>query len=114
MKNTGDVTSDFVALLFLAGEHGSAPHPIKDLVGYDRLRAVEPGDRQEATVSLRLAELARVDEKGNTVLYPGTYEVLVDVPTQARATFELVGEAETLIEFPQPPPDLGEGNGHDG
>ena len=113
VKNTGEAASDFVALLFLAGEHGPEPRPIKDLVGYTRLRGLEPGEAQDATVSLRLAELARVDEKGHTVLYPGTYEVLLDVPTQATATFELVGEAKTLIEFPQPPPDLGEGNGHE-
>ena len=113
VKNTGEVASDFVALLFLAGEHGPAPYPLKDLVGYTRVKGLEPGDTRDVVVGLRLGELARVDEKGNTVLYPGTYEVLLDVPTQATATFELVGEAETLIEFPQPPPDLGEGNGHD-
>ncbi len=112
VKNTGNVASDFVALVFLSGEYGPAPHPIKDLVAYTRLRGVEPGDVQNAILGLRLGELARVDDRGNTVLYPGTYEVLIDVPTQDTASFELTGEARTLIEFPQPPSDLGEGNGH--
>lgn len=113
VQNTGETTSDFVALVFLAGEHGPAPYPLKELAAYTRLRGLEPGAAQNATLALRLSELARVDDRGNTVLYPGTYEVLIDVPTQHTASFELTGEPKTLIEFPQPPLDLGEGNGHD-
>lgn len=113
VQNTGDTTSDFVALVFLSGEHGPSPYPIKELAAYTRFRGLEAGAVQNATLGLRLGELARVDDKGNTVLYPGTYEVLIDVPTQDTASFELTGEAKTLIEFPQPPLDLGEGNGHD-
>ncbi|KAI1194551.1 glycoside hydrolase family 3 protein [Nemania serpens] len=113
VQNTGSATSDFVALAFLSGEYGPAPHPIKQLAAFTRLRVIEAGKTSEAALSIRLGELARVDGNGNTVLYPGTYEVLLDVPTQDRIAFELTGEPRVLIEFPQPPADLGEGNGHE-
>ncbi|KAI1076215.1 glycoside hydrolase family 3 protein [Whalleya microplaca] len=113
IKNTGNVTSDFVALAFLSGEHGPAPYPIKELTGYSRVKGIEPEESKEDVLNLKLGDLARVDEHGNTVLYPGTYDLLLDVPTQDTVSFELTGEAKTLIEFPQPPADLGEGNGHE-
>ncbi|KAK6949596.1 hypothetical protein Daesc_009679 [Daldinia eschscholtzii] len=113
VKNTGNVTSDFVALAFLSGEYGPVPHPIKELAAYTRVKGVKPGEAKDAKVGLTLGDLARVDEQGNTVLYPGTYKFLLDVPTQATTSFELTGDAKVLIEFPQPPADLGEGNGHE-
>ncbi|KAI1811843.1 glycoside hydrolase family 3 protein [Poronia punctata] len=113
VHNAGKTTSDFVALAFIAGDHGPTPQPIKELAAYKRLRGVEAGEKAEAELTLKLAELARVNEKGNTVLYPGTYEVLLDVPTSQTISFELTGDAVTLIEFPQPPEDWGEGNGHE-
>ncbi|KAI0173592.1 glycoside hydrolase family 3 protein [Hypoxylon sp. FL1284] len=113
VQNTGNVTSDFVALAFLSGEHGPAPHPLKELAAYTRVKAVPPGEAKGATLSLKLGDLARVDGSGNTVLYPGTYDFLLDVPTRDTVSFELVGDEKMLIEFPQPPADLGEGNGHE-
>ncbi|RWA12565.1 hypothetical protein EKO27_g2530 [Xylaria grammica] len=113
VKNTGDVTSDFVALAFVSGEYGPAPHPIKELAAFTRLKSIAAGKTREANLNIKLAELARVDEFGNTVLYPGKYEILLDVPTQDQIVFELTGEPKVLIEFPQPPADLGEGNGHE-
>ncbi|KAI1657718.1 glycoside hydrolase family 3 protein [Daldinia decipiens] len=113
VKNTGNVTSDFVALAFLSGEYGPAPYPIKELAAYTRVKGVEPGEAKEAKLGLTLGDLARVDERGNTILYPGTYNFLLDVPTQATTYFELTGDPKVLIEFPQPPADLGEGNGHE-
>ncbi|KAI1739129.1 glycoside hydrolase family 3 protein [Xylaria scruposa] len=113
VENTGNVTSDFVALAFLSGEYGPAPHPIKELAAYTRLKDIEVGKVLEAKLTIRLGELARVDGNGNTVLYPGKYQVILDVPAQDQITFELTGEPKTLIEFPQPPADLGQGNGHE-
>jgi beta-D-xylosidase 4 len=113
VKNTGNVASDFVALAFLSGEYGPAPHPIKELAAYTRVKGVSGGKSVEAKLAIKLGELARVDGNGNTVLYPGKYEVLLDVPTQAKVTFELTGKPKVLIKFPQPPADLGKGNGHE-
>ncbi|KAI1358332.1 beta-xylosidase [Xylaria arbuscula] len=113
VKNAGNITSDFVALAFLSGEYGPSPYPIKQLAAYTRLKGIEAGQVTEAEFNVKLGELARVDENGNTVLYPGKYQVLLDVPTQDQIEFELTGDPKTLIEFPQPPGDLGEGNGHE-
>ncbi|KAI0872396.1 beta-xylosidase [Hypoxylon argillaceum] len=113
VQNTGNVTSDFIALAFLSGQYGPAPHPIKELAAYTRFKNIVAGKTSEAKLTIKLGELARVDENGNTVLYPGTYQVLLDVPTQDQIAFELTGEPKVLIEFPQPPADLGAGNGHE-
>ncbi|KAI0198401.1 glycoside hydrolase family 3 protein [Astrocystis sublimbata] len=113
VANAGEVTSDFVALALLSGEYGPAPHPIKQLAAYTRLKGIEAGKSEEAKLTMQLGEMARVDENGHTILYPGKYQVLLDVPTQDQITFELTGEPVMLIEFPQPPADLGQGNGHE-
>ena len=107
VSNTGSVTSDFVALAFVAGTYGPAPHPLKQLVAYDRLHNVTAGETQTASLGMTLNNLVRVDEKGNSVLYPGTYEILLDVPTQASVNFTLTGTEEILDLWPQPPADRG-------
>ncbi|KAI1484415.1 hypothetical protein F5X96DRAFT_693024 [Biscogniauxia mediterranea] len=93
--------------------YGPTPCPIKELAAYTRFKDVDPGEAEEAVLIVALGDLARVDHDGNTVLYPGTYEVFLDVPTSDKVSFELTGEAIMLIGFPQPPVDLGEGNGHE-
>jgi beta-D-xylosidase 4 len=103
VTNTGNVTSDFVALAFLAGEYGPAPHPLKSLAAYGRVRGVKSGQTARAKLpALTLGTLARVDLAGNTVLYPGEYRLLLDVPTQTEIAFTLTGEPVVLDRFPQP------------
>jgi xylan 1,4-beta-xylosidase len=104
VSNTGDTTSDYSALLFLSGEFGPAPHPLKTLVSYKRMHSIAAGTSQTATLHLTLNSIARVDETGCKVVYPGTYELMLDTPTAlASMTFELTGEQRTIEEFPQPP-----------
>lgn len=112
VTNTGNVTSDYVALVFAKGEYGPKPYPIKTLVAYARLRAIKPGETRSADLgpSVTLGSLARVNLAGNTVLYPGTYnlvlDVVSDVPLPAAgqtAEFELTGDKEAVLDlFPQP------------
>lgn len=108
VENTGAVQSDFVALVFANGTYGPEPRPLKELVGYGRIRGVEPDGEAEAEVSLTLGDIARVDDAGNTVLYAGKYTLQVDVPVRDTLEFEISGEDATLDEWPQPPEDLGE------
>ncbi|KAI5370575.1 putative glycoside hydrolase, family 3, glycoside hydrolase family 3 domain, immunoglobulin [Septoria linicola] len=103
VANTGSVTSDYIALGFLAGTHGPAPHPNKRLVAYERLHNITGGSTATAALNLTLGSLARVDDKGNTVLYPGDYALLVDVQPLTTVNFTLTGEAYTLDHWPQPP-----------
>ncbi|KAK3326815.1 glycoside hydrolase superfamily [Apodospora peruviana] len=104
VTNTGSsITSDYVVLAFLAGEFGPKPYPIKSLVGYTRLRGIKAGEMREVELAWTLGDIARHDESGNTVLYPGRYRVLVDEPTLAEVEFELVGEAVVLDRWPANP-----------
>ena len=102
VTNTGARASDYVALAFLSGEFGPAPYPIKTLAAYKRAFKVIPGASQAVMLDWNLGSLARVDDKGNTVLYPGTYTVLLDQPTVANLTFTLTGTEVILDKWPQP------------
>jgi beta-D-xylosidase 4 len=103
VSNIGSRASDYVALGFLTGDFGPAPRPIKTLATYKRLFDIPPGQSQTARLDWKLESLARVDEKGITVLYPGTYTLLLDQPTVANVSFTLTGEAAVLDQWPQPP-----------
>ncbi|KAB2575874.1 Glycoside hydrolase family 3 [Lasiodiplodia theobromae] len=101
VTNTGAVDSDYVALAFLTGSFGPLPRPKSSLVAYDRLHGIAAGTSQTAALNLTLGSLARVDENGDKVLYPGDYAVLIDVPDQplASVNFTLTGDdAGTVIE----------------
>ena len=102
VSNTGTAPSDYVTLLFIAGEHGPQPYPLKQLVAYQRLFNVTAGQSQTANLNLTLGSLARYDEMGNQVLYPGDYSLLVDVPTQATYNFTLTGSETVMDYWPQP------------
>ncbi|OTA61250.1 glycoside hydrolase family 3 protein [Hypoxylon sp. EC38] len=101
VQNTGKAKSDYVALVFAGGDHGPAPHPNKNLIGYQRLYDIEPGQSQTAQVRVKLAQLARFDNDGNRILYPGTYEVSVDTDAErAPLVFTLTGEQAILETWP--------------
>ncbi|KAK0730894.1 glycoside hydrolase superfamily [Lasiosphaeris hirsuta] len=100
--NTGNATSDYVALVFAQGEYGPKPYPIKTLVAYARLRGIKPGGTATAELRLNVGALARVDAAGNAVLYPGKYSLVLDVPGVSELGFELTGREKVLDLFPQP------------
>lgn len=103
VHNDGNITSDYVALGFLAGTFGLAPHPKKSLVAYQRLHNIAPGSTQTAQLNLTLNSLARVDAMGNTVLYPGQYSLMIDTQPLTVVNFTLSGMEAMLDEWPQPP-----------
>lgn len=105
VTNTGSVTSDYVALLFIVThEAGPTPYPLQTLVGYTRAAQIEGGESRE-TVSVEVTReaLARTSEKGDLVLYPGSYTLLVDVGQRQTevGSFTLEGEEVVLDKFPQ-------------
>ncbi|KAK5957273.1 hypothetical protein OHC33_001645 [Knufia fluminis] len=102
VSNDGDVASDFVTMLFITGQYGPQPYPLKQLVAYQRLFNVAGGQSQTANLNLTLGSLARYDDMGNAVLYPGEYSLLVDVPTQATYNFTLTGQETVIDHWPQP------------
>ena len=100
VTNTGGQTSDFVALAFVAGQFGPAPYPLKSLVAYQRLSNVTAGSSQMADINITLGGLARYTETGDEVLFPGSYSILIDVPTQTSWNFTLTGEAFMIDKWP--------------
>ncbi|KAK2755474.1 hypothetical protein FQN54_006411 [Arachnomyces sp. PD_36] len=103
VTNTGDRTSDYVALAFVAGEVGPKPYPIKTLATYERARGIEAGQTANVTLEWTLANIARRDETGSAVLFPGTYTILLDEPVAAEVELTLTGEEAVLDEWPAPP-----------
>ncbi|KAL4902104.1 Exo-1,4-beta-xylosidase bxlB, partial [Aspergillus multicolor] len=104
VTNTGDVTSDYVALVFAsAPDVGPEPAPIKILVGYNRASAIKPGETRKVDVEVTVAPLTRGTDDGSVVLYPGKYTLLVDVDEDyPTAAFEITGDVQVLEEFPLP------------
>ena len=107
VQNDGDVASDYAALLFVSGDFGPQPQPFKTLIAYARAFAVQPGQSQTLTLNVTLASLARRDEQGNNIVYPGSYEMGVDVNLDGSVKFPLggftlTGEQDTIEEWPQP------------
>jgi beta-D-xylosidase 4 len=103
VTNTGKTTSDYVTLGYVAGNFGPAPQPKKSLVSYQRLFNITGGSTGTATLNLTLASLARVDQMGNKVLYPGDYSLLIDNGPLAMVNFTLTGDQKVLDMWPQPP-----------
>lgn len=101
ITNTGNRTSDYVALAYLSGDYGPKPYPIKTLSAYTRLRGITPGQTATAELKWTLGDIARHDKEGNTVLYPGKYTITIDEPTLT-ASFVLEGDAAVLDEWPAP------------
>ncbi|TFK43326.1 glycoside hydrolase family 3 protein [Crucibulum laeve] len=102
VRNTGKVTSDYVALLFVSGTAGPAPHPNKQLVSYTRLSAIRAGSSSTAQLSVTLGSIARADAAGNMWVYSGSYQITVDTgSTTLTHQFELVGGALQISHWPQ-------------
>jgi len=104
VTNTGTVTSDYVVLGFLSGTFGPTPYPIKSLVAYTRLHNITAGASQTGLLSLSLGSLARADDNGDVVLYPGDYSLVIDTDAKAVLNFTLTGDPTALDSWPTPPP----------
>lgn len=103
IQNTGNTTSDFVTLAFVKGDSGPKPLPLKTLAAYKRVKDVASGQTASESLEWTLGNIARHDEKGNTVLYPGSYQILLDEPTQAIFNFTLTGSQAILDQWPSVP-----------
>ncbi|KAF7868416.1 hypothetical protein EAF04_004948 [Stromatinia cepivora] len=101
ISNTGTTTSDYVVLLFLTGSSGPTPYPKKSLVAYTRIHDIKGGESAKAELKMNLASLARGNEKGDLVLFPGDYRVRVDVDGKDEWSFSLRGEEVVLDRWPE-------------
>lgn len=104
VQNTGHVTSDYVALLFLSGDGGPAPRPNKSLISFSRAHGIKAGASATVNLKVTLGSVARADETGDLWLYEGSYKLVLDtgegVLTHA---FNLVGSTARIVQWPQDP-----------
>ena len=101
VTNTGNTTSDYVALLFVSGTFGGAPHPNKQLIAYTRVHGLAPNGSAVLQLNVTLGALARADESGAKWLYPGTYTLALDTGGELKRTVRLVGEAAKIADWPK-------------
>ena len=101
VSNHGTTTSDFVALAFIRKNAGPAPHPIKELASYKRLRDIKPGEERGVELDFTVGTFARANGRGDTVLYEGRYCLVLDAPEKERMCFGILGEV-VLDIWPQP------------
>lgn len=100
VTNEGTVASDFVVLAFLRGEYGPEPYPLKSLVAFTRVHDVAPGASVGVTMDINIGTVARSDEAGDLVLFPGEYRVVLDIDDRDVWQFGIEGEPEVLDSWP--------------
>lgn len=100
VTNTGDVTSDYTAMLFANTTAGPSPRPLKWLAGYDRLGSLAPHTSQTMKIPVSLENVARTDSLGNRVIYPGRYELALNNERSAVLSFTLTGDETVLAKWP--------------
>ncbi|KAL4921331.1 glycoside hydrolase superfamily [Aspergillus aurantiobrunneus] len=103
VTNTGETESDYTALVYVNTTAGPAPYPNKWVVGFDRLGGLQPGDSQALTVPVSVESVARTDELGNRVVYPGSYELALNNDRSVVVSFELEGDEAVLLHWPEDP-----------
>jgi beta-D-xylosidase 4 len=101
VQNIGHIKSDYVGLLFLSTKNaGPKPYPIKKLASYARLKSIAPGGKAVLTLPLSLEAMARSDENGQLYIYPGDYELTLDVDAVASVKLTLTGQKMLLQSMP--------------
>lgn len=104
VQNTGRVTSDYVALLFLSGDGGPAPRPKKSLVSFTRAHDIKAGASAVVNLKVTLGSVARADENGDLWLFAGSYRLVLDTGDGVLAhNFDLVGKSARIVEWPKDP-----------
>ncbi|EST06953.1 Glycoside hydrolase, family 3, N-terminal [Kalmanozyma brasiliensis GHG001] len=106
LKSIGKVTSDYAALLFAKHQNGPAPYPKRTLVGYAKVKSISPGEQRSVEIVVTQAALARADEGGNEILYPGEYTLELDTEgcgegELASTKLMLEGQAKNVIPWVQ-------------
>lgn len=100
VTNTGDVVSDYTAMLFANTTAGPKPLPNKWLVGYDRVGSVVPHTTQIMSIPVSLDNVARTDSLGNRVIFPGTYQLSLNNERSAVLSFTLTGDETVISKWP--------------
>jgi beta-D-xylosidase 4 len=102
VRNTGGITSDYVALLFLQSNAGPTPHPNKSLVSFARAHHVNAGSSATLDLGVTLGSVARADEEGDFWLYAGDYQLVLDIGDGVLShSFSLTGSSARIVQWPR-------------
>ncbi|PWY95287.1 xylosidase xlnD [Aspergillus sclerotioniger CBS 115572] len=102
ITNTGTVESDYTAMVFAnTSDAGPAPYPNKWVVGWERLAKIEAGESRELRIEVPIGGLARVDVNGDWVVYPGSYEIGLNLERKVVVKVVLEGEESVVVKWPE-------------
>ncbi|KAL1584633.1 hypothetical protein WHR41_06929 [Cladosporium halotolerans] len=105
VTNTGEVASDYSAMLFATTTGGPAPRPIKWLVGITREAELPSGGTCHVGIDIPVGALARAAENGDLVVYPGDYSLALNNERSVVMNFTLTGEPATIAKWPSALPE---------
>ena len=102
VTNTGERTSDVVALAFVLATAGSPPDtPLRKLFGFERFQGVKPGESRTAHFTATAESLGVVGGDGARWLHPGVFRIEVGSGVERYVVgreLRLVGRAPVLVE----------------
>ena len=77
MTNAGDTAGDEVAQLYLRRLSPSATvHPLRRLIGFERLISLAPGETRTAEFAVNPCDLEiYLESEGKKIVEPGTYQI---------------------------------------
>ncbi|PYH94855.1 hypothetical protein BO71DRAFT_440732 [Aspergillus ellipticus CBS 707.79] len=101
VTNTGNTASAWTGIVFANTTAGPAPLPNKWVVGFDRLSVLKKGETQVFNVPVTVENIARVNEAGDWVVYPGRYELALNNERSVVGKFELVGDEAVVVKWPE-------------
>ncbi len=76
VSNTGKLSGDEVAQLYIRDEVSSVTRPVKELRGFRRI-TLEPGETKTVEFTLGFDQLSFLDIDMHRVVEPGTFKVMV-------------------------------------
>mmetsp|Transcript_12849 Transcript_12849/g.24324 ORF Transcript_12849/g.24324 Transcript_12849/m.24324 type:complete len:787 (-) Transcript_12849:194-2554(-) len=104
VTNDGERVGDVVLLAYLAAKPGTIPstEPAakiqRELFSFERVGPLAPGKSAEVAFEMQLDEITQIDSQGKPVVYPGKYEVSVDVGSGSELKLEVECSSEGACE----------------
>jgi beta-glucosidase len=99
VTNTGPVSGDEVAQLYIRDEYASVPRPMKELKAYARL-SLQPGECRTVTFRLPVNQLAFYDAENELVIEPGRIFIQVgssSTDIRLQGEFEITGQGKIPV-----------------
>jgi beta-glucosidase len=98
VKNTGKVTADEVAQLYVSDLEASCRVPVHNLRGFRRV-TLSPEESTVVEFELTPRDLSLIDESGRRRLEPGRFRATIGGSQPDRRSTELTGQSPLAIEF---------------